>query len=77
MPKFVDVYSKATGEKHRVPAHFMTNPVLSKPFRKTPKQRATEGTPESATPATDVVTPTPSASTTTSTTDTPAAGDKE
>jgi hypothetical protein len=65
---FIDVYSKATGRKHRVPEHYMDHPVLSKPFRKTPKTRDTETT--SATPETDVVTATP-------TTETPAAGDKE
>lgn len=70
---FVDVYAKATGEKHRVPEHFMTHPTLSKPFRKTPKQRASET--ESATPSTDVVTATPANPT--RTTETPAAGAKE
>lgn len=69
MTEFIDVYSRATGEKHRVPAHFMTHPTLSKPFRKTPKQRASET--ETATPVTDVVTATPA------TTETPAAGAKE
>ena len=69
---FIDVYAKATGRMHRVPEHFMTNPVLAAPFRKTPKTRAAETT--SATPETDVVT---STSGTHRTTETPAAGDKE
>lgn len=70
MDGFVDVYSKATGVKHRVPPHYLDNPRLMKPFRKTPKTReaaaeqpANEGT---------VVSQTGDA-----TTDTPAAGDKE
>lgn len=66
---FIDVYSKATGRKHRVPEHFMDNPVLAAPFRKTPKTRGAETT--SATPETDVVTAT------SGTRETPAAGDKE
>lgn len=69
---FIDVYSKATGRKHRVPEHYMDNPVLARPFRKTPKTRAAETT--SATPETDVVSTTPG---TRRTTETPAAGDKE
>ncbi|GAW54745.1 hypothetical protein [Nocardioides sp. PD653] len=72
---FVDVYSTATGKKHRVPAHFMTNPRLSRPFRKTPKATAAETRAlGSATPGTDVVTTTPE-NPTPSTTETPAAGD--
>ncbi|MEP7738528.1 hypothetical protein ABKW28_12800 [Nocardioides sp. 31GB23] len=66
---FIDVYSKATGRKHRVPEHYLTNPVLAKPFRKTPKTRAAETS--SATPETDVVTAT------TDTTETPAARGQE
>lgn len=83
MAEFVDVYAKATGQKHRVPAHWMTHPTLSKPFRKTPKQRATDGTNTdpaagSVTPGTDVATTAPDLDTTTTpTTETPAAGDKE
>lgn len=70
MAKFVDVYDKTTGRKHRVPEHFLDNPVLSRPFRKTPKTRDTETT--SATPETDAIT-----STASGTNETPAAGDKE
>ena len=39
---FIDVYRSDTGEKTQVPAHYMDHPILSKPFRKTPKQRAEE-----------------------------------
>ncbi|WP_435744903.1 hypothetical protein [Nocardioides sp. SYSU DS0663] len=71
---FINVYSRATGEKHRVPKHFMDHPTLKKPFRLTPKQRATDdAAAESATPATDVAT----ATSATPTTETPAAGAKE
>lgn len=64
MGQFVNVYSRATGLKHRVPAHWMDHPTLSKPFRKTPKQTAAETRAlGSATPATDVVTPDASANT--------------
>lgn len=73
--RFVDVYSRKTGRKHRVPAHFMENPRLAAPFRKTPKQRNTEAAPGSATPGTDVTTTTPANHPTT--TEPPAAGEKE
>lgn len=42
MPKFIDVYAKATGEKHRVPEHFMTVPSIARNFTKTPRQRRRE-----------------------------------
>ena len=72
---FVDVYATATGKKHRVPAHFMTHPTLSRPFRKTPKATAAETRAMgSATPGTDVVSTTPDNP---STNETPAAGAKE
>lgn len=82
MDPFVDVYAKDTGLKHRVPAHYLDNPVLMRGFRKTPKPGTTTATDgpspaaTSATPATDVVTATP-ANPTTSTNDTPAAGAKK
>lgn len=38
---FIDVYRKDTGEKVRVPAHWVGTSLFT-PFRKTPKQRATE-----------------------------------
>lgn len=84
--KFVNVYAKASGKKHRVPAHYLDNPVLAAPFRKTPSQRAADTAAlGSATPATDVVTappvtdpPTPSTPRNDPpTTETPAAGAKE
>lgn len=60
MGDFIDVYNKATGKKHRVPAHFMDNPRLAAPFRKTPKQTAAEtAAMGSATPGTDVTSTTP------------------
>lgn len=36
---FVTVYSTKNGRKHRVPAHYMDNPVLSRGLSKTPRQR--------------------------------------
>ena len=39
---FVDAYSKKTGKKVRVPAHFIGHPVLGKPFNKTPRQKAAD-----------------------------------
>lgn len=43
MGDFIYVYSKRTGRKHRVPAHWVDIPALFKPFRKTPTQRADDG----------------------------------
>lgn len=40
--KFVNVYSSTTGEKVRVPAHWMEHPKLSRGLRKTPLQKAAE-----------------------------------
>jgi hypothetical protein len=42
MDDFISVYAKATGVKHRVPAHFMTVPSIAKHFTKTPRQRRRE-----------------------------------
>ncbi len=39
---FVDAYSKRTGKKVRIPAHFLGHPVLGKPFNKTPRQKAAD-----------------------------------
>lgn len=36
----VRAYRKDTGEKVWIPEHFLDHPVLSKPFRKTPTQKA-------------------------------------
>jgi hypothetical protein len=50
---FVSVYRKDTGEKVRIPAHWLGT-SLGKPFRKTPLQKASENTPPAGgTPATD------------------------
>ncbi len=38
----INVYRKDNGAKVRVPAHWMDHPTLSKPFRKTPSQKARE-----------------------------------
>jgi hypothetical protein len=39
---FVDAYSKRTGKKVRIPAHFLGHPVLGKGFNKTPRQKAAD-----------------------------------
>lgn len=72
--RFVDVFAKKTGDRYRVPAHWLDHPELGKPFRRTPKP-GTGGAKaaRSATPDTDVVTMTPD----NPTHETPAAGDKE
>ncbi len=36
---FINVYAKSTGEKHRIPEHWLDVPSLSKQFTKTPRQR--------------------------------------
>ena len=38
----IKVYRKDNGEIVHVPEHWMDHPTLSKPFRKTPSQRAAE-----------------------------------
>lgn len=40
--KFIDVYAKRSGVKHRVPEHFMTVPAIARHFTLTPRQRARE-----------------------------------
>lgn len=40
--KFVTAYSKVTGEKHRVPAHWLDHPRLGKGLRKTPLPKAAD-----------------------------------
>lgn len=42
MDEFIKVYRKDTGEVVYVPEHWMSHPVLSEPFRKTPTQKAKE-----------------------------------
>ena len=77
MGEFIDVYARATGKKHRVPAHFMDQPRLAAPFRKTPKQNAADTRAlGSATPTTDEIT-VPSEDPANRNTETPAAGAKE
>lgn len=41
MPQ-IEAYRKDTGEKVRIPEHWLDDPILGKPFRKTPTQRARE-----------------------------------
>lgn len=42
--QFVDVYSKRTGKKRTIPAHWLDIPSLMQPFRKTPKQKRADTT---------------------------------
>ena len=46
MAEFVDAYSKSTGRKHRVPAHFFDIQSLSRNLSKTPTQKARENASE-------------------------------
>lgn len=46
---FVDAYVRATGAKQRIPAEWLTHPVLGPPFAKTPRQKAAEPTATTAT----------------------------
>lgn len=48
----IKVYRKDTGAIVRVPEHWMDHPVLSKPFRKTPTQKAREEAQQTSTPRT-------------------------
>jgi hypothetical protein len=58
----INAYRKDTGEKVRIPEHWIGHPKLGAPFRKTPLQRAADKKAAAPSPAT---------------TDTPAAGDAE
>jgi hypothetical protein len=51
----IDAYRKDTGEKVRIPEHFLGHPVLGEPFQKTrPRPTATEGADDAPdTPAED------------------------
>lgn len=42
MARFVTAYSKKTGEKQRVPEHWLGHEVLGKDFSKTPRQKAAD-----------------------------------
>lgn len=64
----ITVYSRRTGLKHRVPAHYLDHPVLSKQWRKTPKTREVEA--RSTAPGTG-------AAVASTNTDTPPAGDEK
>jgi len=44
----IEAYRVDTGEKVRIPAHWIDHPTLGKPFRKTPKQKASERANDSA-----------------------------
>jgi hypothetical protein len=46
----INAYRKDTGEKVVIPEHWLDHDVLSKPFNKTPRQRAADM--KKATPAT-------------------------
>lgn len=36
----IDAYRRDTGEKVRIPAHWLDHPTLREPFAKTPSQKA-------------------------------------
>lgn len=40
--RFVDAYSSTTGNKRRVPAHWLEHDVLGKRWRKTPLQKVAD-----------------------------------
>lgn len=60
---WIDVYSKTTGRKQTVPAHYLDSPVLSQDLRKTPLSEEQQRKADAALAA--------------ATNETPAAGDKE
>lgn len=46
MAKFVDAFSKSTGDPHRVPEHFINHPVLGRDLTlDPPRGKESEGTP--------------------------------
>lgn len=66
---FISVYSKATGDKQRVPEHWLDVPSIAKQFNKTPRQRNRDRADEQTTnQASDT-------QATTANTETPATGD--
>lgn len=81
MKHFVDVYDKKTGKKQKVPPHYLDNPVLMRPFSRTPKSKAADQAAASSTTTSTSSTSsdagTPSAPATHRTTETRAPGDKE
>jgi len=40
MSKFVEVVASATGQKQRIPEHWVNHPVLGAPFKSKPSARA-------------------------------------
>lgn len=47
----IDAYRKDTGQKVRIPAHWIGHPRLGEPFSKTPSQRAREANTNEKAPA--------------------------
>lgn len=54
---FVDAYSKSTGQKQRIPEHWLDHPVLGKDFTLTPSARAREDAAAAAPTAQEGLTP--------------------
>lgn len=83
----ITVYRRDTGEKVRIPPHWLDQPDLAEPFERTPSSRAREAArattstdaPATGGQATDLDTSTtrPGTTRTGTTTETPAAGAKE
>lgn len=46
MDGFVTAYSRTTGEQHRIPKHWLDNPVLGKDFTTTPPAEVSTETPK-------------------------------
>lgn len=61
----IKVYRKDNGDIVRVPEHWMDHPTLSKPFRKTPSQKARETAPQTSTSRTGEAANTPNTKTNT------------
>jgi hypothetical protein len=61
---FVSAYRKDTGEKVRIPAHWLGHKTLGRAFNKTPRQRASDNASDDGGKSS-------------STSSTPAAGDKK
>lgn len=51
---FVDVYAKSTGQKQRIPKHWLDHPVLGRDFVLTPSARAVPQAQEAADPGADL-----------------------
>lgn len=48
----IDAYRKDTGDKVRIPGHWIGHPTLGAPFAKTPRQKAVETKAAAAAPTT-------------------------